>query len=113
MKRREAVKLARLVFWRHRGDAGGDNSPEIGEKMRKNKAVELLIVALLGVLIISIAVNPARAQVAASGFAVTDFATGFLSGNSGGCFPCGPLGLASDSSDNLFVMDPLTGFIYK
>src|SRR2546428_13591336 len=81
--------------------------------MRKNKAVELLIVALLGVLIISIAVNPARAQVAASGFAVTDFATGFLSGNSGGCFPCGPLGLASDSSDNLFVMDPLTGFIYK
>jgi probable HAF family extracellular repeat protein len=45
---------------------------------------------------------------AASGYAASDFATGF--GNNGSI---GPIGVAFDSPGNLFVMDFATGFLYK
>ncbi len=46
--------------------------------------------------------------IAAPGYAVTDFATGF--DNSGSI---GPIGLAFDASGNLFVGDAASGFLYK
>jgi hypothetical protein len=49
---------------------------------------------------------------AAPGYAVTDFATGFATIPVGG-FVIGPLGLAFDSSGNLFVGDPVNSLIYK
>jgi hypothetical protein len=47
---------------------------------------------------------------AAPGYAVTNFATGFVNSGIGGI---GPIGLAFDSSGNLLVGDYFTGFIYK
>src|SRR5262245_21780369 len=48
---------------------------------------------------------------AASGYAVSDFATGFV--NSGVPNGLGPIGLAFDPSGNLFVGNYVTGFLYK
>jgi sugar lactone lactonase YvrE len=45
---------------------------------------------------------------AAPGFAVTNFATGFVNNGS-----IGPAGIALDASGNLFVGDIIDGFIYK
>jgi sugar lactone lactonase YvrE len=83
--------------------------------MRKNKTVKLLIIALLGLSIIPIAIHPAKAAVAAPGFAVTNFATGFVSSTQfcSGSPGCGPLGVAFDVSGNLFVVDIQNGFLYK
>ena len=47
-------------------------------------------------------------QTAATGYAVTNFATGFP--NSGSL---GPVGLTFDASGNLFVGDFVTGVLYK
>jgi len=49
------------------------------------------------------------AATAASGYAVSDFATGFGFGAGG----VGPVGLAFDPSGNLLVGDHFTGFLYK
>ena len=85
--------------------------------MRKNRTVELLVIAVLGLSIIPIAIHPAKAAAAAPGFAVTNFATGFLTRAdslcSFGSFGCGPIGIAVDSSGNLYVGDIRDGYIYK
>src|SRR5262249_4169633 len=47
---------------------------------------------------------------AASGYAVTSFATGFVNSGTNGI---GPIGLAFDASGNLFVGDYFTGFLYR
>ncbi len=79
-------------------------------KPRKNRTIELVLVfVLLGLSLIPVAIHSAHAAVAASGFAVTNFATGFFA--SGYC--CGPIGVAFDPSGNLFVMDAGNGFLYK
>jgi len=49
------------------------------------------------------------AATAASGYAVSDFATGFAFGGGG----VGPVGLAFDPSGNLLVGNHFTGFLYK
>jgi hypothetical protein len=53
---------------------------------------------------------PGFGQVVAPGYAVTNFATGFVNSGTGGI---GPIGLAFDSSGNLFVGNYFTGFLYK
>ncbi len=80
--------------------------------MRKNKTVKLLIILLLGLSIIPIAIHPGRAQVAISGYAVTNFAAGF---GSNGPPPSGigPVGLGMDTHGNLYVGDIVTGNVYK
>jgi hypothetical protein len=84
------------------------------KKVRKNKTAVLLIVALLGLSSIPIAVHPARAAaVAAPGYVVSDFATGFPSSPECGVPGCGPLGVAFDASGNLFVSDWVNGGLYK
>ena len=45
-------------------------------------------------------------QAPAPGYAVTDFATGFAYDSNG----IGPIGLAFDASDNLFIFDAATDF---
>ena len=47
---------------------------------------------------------------AASGYAVTSFATGFVNSGTNGI---GPIGLAFDPAGNLFVGNYFTGFLYK
>ena len=64
--------------------------------------VSLLVCAAIGVEL-------AIAFTTASGFAATDFATGFV--NFGG--RVGPIGLAFDASGNLYAGDVANGFIYK
>src|SRR5690349_7446704 len=49
------------------------------------------------------------AATAASGYAVSDFATGFTFGAGG----VGPVGLAFDPLGNLWVGDHFSGFLYK
>ena len=49
-------------------------------------------------------------QTAASGYAVSNFATGFANSGTNGI---GPIGLAFDANGNLFVGDYTTGFLYK
>ena len=80
--------------------------------MRKNKIVELLVIFILGLSIIPIAIHPARAQVAAAGLAVTDFAKGFGS-NAPPPSGIGPAGLGMDTQGNLYVNDIVTGNVYK
>ena len=68
-------------------------------------AVSLLVCAAIGVEL-------AIAFTAASGFAATNFATGFATAPLGSSF-FGPIGLAFDASGNLFVGDVANGFLYK
>ena len=53
----------------------------------------------------------AFAATAAAGYKVTDFATDFP--NSGGTTGIGPIGLAFDATNHLYVMDYWTGVLYK
>jgi hypothetical protein len=48
--------------------------------------------------------------VAATGYAVSDFATGFTNGGAGSV---GPIGVAFDGSGNFFAMDYINGILYK
>ncbi len=68
-------------------------------------AVSLLVCAAIGVEL-------AIAFTAATGFAATNFATGFLT-TPFDSSSLGPIGLAFDASGNLFVGDPVNGFLYK
>lgn len=65
------------------------------------------VIAALALFIILAASQSTHAQ-AAPGYSVTNFATGF--GNNGSI---GPIGLAFGPDGNLYVGDPVTGFIYK
>lgn len=55
--------------------------------------------------------GPAFAATAASGYKVTDFATDFP--NCCGAFGAGPIGLAFDATNHLYVMDYHNGILYK
>lgn len=70
----------------------------------------LYVLGTLATIVVSLAPAPARAQ-QATGYKVTDFATGFP--NSGLPNGAGPIGLAFNASGDLFVMDYITGFLYK
>ncbi len=72
----------------------------------RGTAVGMLVLILL--MGWATALPVVRAQVAAPGFAVTPFATGFVSSGA-----IGPIGLAFDASGNLFVGNTATGFLYK
>jgi sugar lactone lactonase YvrE len=67
-----------------------------------------IAVALVGALLLATA---ASAQTAISGYAVSDFGTGFA--NTAPMTGAGPVGLAFDKTGSLYVMDYATGFLYK
>jgi hypothetical protein len=68
------------------------------------------VLCVLGCLLLAVAsIGQAVGGTAAPGYAVTDFATGFLHTGAG----IGPIGLAFDPSGNLFVVNLFTGFLYK
>ena len=69
------------------------------------------VFCMLGCMLLAGATcGQAVAGTAAPGYAVTDFATGFVNSGIGGI---GPIGLAFDPSGNLFVGNYFTGFLYK
>ena len=69
------------------------------------------VLCMLGCMLLAVAsIGQAVAGTAAPGYAVTDFATGFVNSGIGGI---GPIGLAFDASGNLFVGNYFTGFLYK
>ena len=57
------------------------------------------------------AVSALAAPSAAAGYAVSDFATGFP--DDGSAFGVGPVGLAFDATNHLYVMDYHNGILYK
>jgi len=70
--------------------------------------------AALAVALVASALIAPQAQVRAAGtpvagYTATDFATGFPS--SGWC--CGPIGVAFDASNTLYVADQANGYLYK
>jgi hypothetical protein len=74
--------------------------------------VWITAVAQVPLLLLAIA-TPALAATAAPGYAVTDFATGFVNSGTNGI---GPLGLAFDGPGigaNLYVMDYINGILYR
>src|SRR5947209_18163611 len=75
------------------------------------RITRLAIAAGLTSLLALAAIAPAAAYSTTSGDAVADFATGFTStsGSSG----VGPVGLAFDATNHLYVMEYTTGFLYK
>lgn len=68
-----------------------------------------VVISLFVLLALVLTAPPILAYQTASGYAITDFATGFVPNGSGG----GPIGLAFDSSNNLLVMDVGDGYLYK
>ena len=77
----------------------------------RGTAVGMLVLVLL--MVWATALPAARAQVAAPGYAATNFATGFAVTSFVNCCVLGPIGLAFDASGNLFVGNIGTGFLYK
>lgn len=69
-----------------------------------------LAVVLMGLLVTATRLHQAFAYSASGGFVVTDFATGFPSDS---ISLYGPIGVAFDQANNLFVMDQVNGTLYK
>jgi len=71
------------------------------------KSRKLLAAGAVGLLVTLGLGGQAFAYTTASGFAASDFATGFSTGT------IGPVGLAFDASNHLFVMEYPEGILYK
>src|SRR5256886_867600 len=75
-------------------------------RMKASRTVIFVVFTLLVVSIVPFLFPHARGQaVAAPGYSVDDYVTGLKSGTSGYILGVGPLGLASDPLDNLYVAD--------
>jgi len=85
--------------------AGGEEKGNMMDKFSRLAVAVLLTCLLLGFP----RPQSALAYNAADGFAIADFATGFADTYGGN----GPIGLAFDSSNNLFVMDTADGNLYE
>ncbi len=75
--------------------------------MRRIDEKLIVLGCLLACLLLPMA-SFGQAATAAPGFAITNFATGFVNNGS-----IGPIGIALDASGNLFVGDFINGFVYK
>jgi sugar lactone lactonase YvrE len=78
-----------------------------GAVVRAAEHVVLVVGVMFAVLTLA---GSASAYSTASGFSATDYATGFPSAS---CCGWGPIGVAFDSSDNLYVADVADGHIYR
>src|SRR2546428_14077507 len=75
--------------------------------LRNRKTVSILVILLLIPFYVLNNLPHAEAATVANGYSVSNFATGFVN------FVWGPIGIAMDTSGNLFVADARTNEVYK
>src|ERR1700712_2724646 len=76
-------------------------------RMRARRAVGIVAMLMLAAVALP---GAASSFTAAPGYSAQNYATGFPVAN---CCRRGPVGLAFDASDNLYVADPADGHIYR